>query len=82
MMDIKETAKQIRQVLSQLLEGGYAMPIILTSIDRYRSLMVAEYTPAPGKKDHWDCAMLAERMKSSKARTGAQGALCCRLIYR
>ena len=42
----------------------------------------ASLEPAPGKKDHWDCAMLAERMKSSKARTGAQGALCCRLIYR
>jgi hypothetical protein len=26
--------------------------------------MVAEYTPRPGEKDHWDCEMLAERMKS------------------
>jgi hypothetical protein len=25
---------------------------------------VAEYTPAPGEKDHWHCEMLAERMKS------------------
>jgi hypothetical protein len=40
------------------------MPIILTSIDRYGSLMVAEYTPTPGEKDHWHCEMLAERMKS------------------
>jgi hypothetical protein len=50
--------------LTLLLEGGFVMPIILTSIDRYGSVMVAEYTPMPGKKDHWDCAMLAERMKS------------------
>jgi len=40
------------------------MPIILTSIDRYGSVMLAEYTPVPGKKDHWYCEMLAERMKS------------------
>ena len=26
--------------------------------------MVAEYTPEPGKKDHWHCEMLADRMKS------------------
>jgi len=39
-------------------------PIILTSIDRYGSLMVAEYTSVPGEKDHWHCEMLAERMKS------------------
>ena len=26
--------------------------------------MVAEYTPRPGENDHWDCEMLAERMKS------------------
>src|SRR5262252_8026959 len=40
------------------------MPVILTSIDRYGSLMVSEYTPTPGKKDHWHCELLAERMKS------------------
>ena len=49
MMDVKETAKEI---LLLLLEGGFVMPIILTSIDRYGSLMVAEYTPVPGKSDH------------------------------
>jgi len=64
MMDVEETAKQIREILLLLLEGGFVMPIILTSIDRYGSLMVAEYTPVPGENDHWDCAMLAERMKS------------------
>ena len=63
-MDLKETAKQIREILLLLLEGGFVMPIILTSIDRYGSLMVAEYTPTSGKKDHWDCVVLAERMKS------------------
>jgi hypothetical protein len=64
-MDAKETAKQIRQILTLLLEGGYVMPIILTSIDRYGSLMVAEYTFIPRKTDHWHCEMLAERMKSA-----------------
>jgi len=44
MMDLETTAKQIRDVLTLLLEGGFVMPIILTSIDRYGSLMVAEYT--------------------------------------
>src|SRR5262249_6709820 len=63
-MDVKETGKQIREVLLLLLEGGFVMPVILTSIDRYGSLMVAEYTLTPGKKDYWDCEMLAERMKS------------------
>jgi hypothetical protein len=63
-MDLKDTAKQIRQILSLLQESGFKMPIILTSIDRYGSVMLAEYTPAPGKKDHWDCEILAERMKS------------------
>jgi hypothetical protein len=48
-MDVKETAKQIRQVLTLLLEGGFEMPIILTSIDRYRSLMVAELYAARGR---------------------------------
>jgi hypothetical protein len=28
-MDVKETAKQIREILLLLLEGGYVMPIIL-----------------------------------------------------
>src|SRR5215470_15940755 len=64
MMDLEATAKQIREILLLLLEGGFVMPIILTSIDRFGSVMVAEYTSMPGKKDHWDCAMLAERMKS------------------
>src|SRR5262249_43477805 len=64
MMDVTETAKQIRQVLTLLLEDGFVIPIILTSIVQFLSLMVAEYTPVPGKKDHWECAMLAERMKS------------------
>jgi len=63
-MDLQETAKQIRQILTMLLEIGFVMPIILTSIDGYGSLMVAEYTPMPSNKDHWDCVMLAERMKS------------------
>jgi hypothetical protein len=63
-MDVKETGKQIREILLLLLEGGFVMPIILTSIDRYGSIMVAEYTPMPGRKDHWDCVILAERMKS------------------
>jgi hypothetical protein len=40
MMDVKETAKQIREIMLLLLEGGFVMPIILTSIDRYGSLMV------------------------------------------
>jgi hypothetical protein len=40
------------------------MPIILTSIDRYGSVMLAEYTTVYGKKDHWDCEIIAERMKS------------------
>lgn len=62
MMGVKETAKEIREMLLLLPEGGFVMPIILTSIDRYGSLMVAEYTPR--EKDHWDCEMLAERMKS------------------
>ena len=64
MMDLKDTAKEIREILLLLVESGFKMPIILTSIDRFGSLMVAEYTPMAGKKDHWDCAMLAERMKS------------------
>jgi hypothetical protein len=64
MMDIKETAKQIREILLLLLDGGFLVPIILTSIDRYGSLMVSEYTPTPGEKDHWHCEMLAERVKS------------------
>jgi len=64
MMDIKETAKQIREILLLLLDGGFVMPIILTSIDRYGSLMVSEYTPTPGEKDHWHCELLAERMRS------------------
>ena len=64
MMDLKDTAKHLREILLLLLEGGFAMPIILTSIDRYGSLMVAEYTPRPGENDHWDCEMLAECMKS------------------
>jgi len=50
MMDLKDTAKQIGEILLLLLEGGFAMPIILTSIDRYGSLVVAEYTPRPGEK--------------------------------
>ena len=58
-MDLKDTAKQIRQILSLLQESGFKMPIILTSIDRYGSVMLAEYTPAPGKKGE----ILAERMK-------------------
>jgi hypothetical protein len=53
-MDLKEAAKQIRQILILLQEGGFEMPIILTSIDRYGSVMLAEYTPVPEKKDHWD----------------------------
>jgi hypothetical protein len=63
-MDVKETAKQIREILLLLLDGGFVMPIILTSIDRFGSLMVAEYTPMPGEKDHWNCEMLAERLKT------------------
>jgi hypothetical protein len=41
MMDVEETAKQIRQVLTLLLEGGFVMPIILASIDRFGSIVVA-----------------------------------------
>lgn len=63
-MDLNDTAKQIRQILILLEEGGFKMPIILTSIDRYGSVMVAEYTAVPGKNDHWDCEIIAERMKS------------------
>jgi hypothetical protein len=63
-MDLKDTAKQIRQVLILLLEGGFKMPIILTSVDRYGSVMLAEYTPVSGRKDHWDCEIIAARMKS------------------
>jgi hypothetical protein len=36
----------------------------MKSIDQYWSLMIAEYTPTLANKDHWDCAMLAKRMKS------------------
>ena len=43
MMDVKETAKHIREILLLLLEGGFVTPIILTSIDRHGSLMVAEF---------------------------------------
>ena len=50
--------------MTLLLEGGFVMPIILTSIDRYGSVMLAEYTPVSSKKDHWNCEMLAECMKS------------------
>jgi len=32
-MDVEETAKQIREILLLLLEGGFVMPVILTSID-------------------------------------------------
>jgi hypothetical protein len=60
----EDTAKQIRQVLLLLQEGGFKMPTILTSVDRYGSVMLAEYTAVSGKKDHWDCEILAERMKS------------------
>jgi hypothetical protein len=60
-MEVKETAKHVREILLLLLEGGFVMPIIPTSIDRYSSLMVAEYTPR--EKDHGDCEMLAERRK-------------------
>jgi len=41
-MDLKDTAKQIRQILLLLQESGFTMPIILTSIDRYGSVMLAE----------------------------------------
>ena len=34
-MDLKDTAKQIRQILLLLQESGFTMAIILTSIDRY-----------------------------------------------
>ena len=47
-----------------LLQCGFVMPIVLTSIDGFSSLIVAEYTAVAGKKDHWNCEMLAERMKS------------------
>ena len=63
-MDLKDTAKQIRQILLLLQESGFTMPIILTSIDRYGSVMLAEYTTVHGKTDHWDCEIIAERMKS------------------
>jgi len=63
-MDLKDTAKQIRQILLLLQESGFTMPIILTSIDRYGSVMLAEYTTVHGKGDHWDCEIIAERMKS------------------
>jgi hypothetical protein len=62
-MDLKDTAKQIRQILLLLQEGGFVMPMILTSVDRYGSVMLAE-TAVPGKKDRWDMEMLAQRMKS------------------
>ena len=84
---IEKTAKHIRQALTLLLEGGFVMPIILTSIDRFGSLMVAEYTRAPGEKDHWHCEMLAERMKGElfvspinavRGRAGRNGAGCFR----
>jgi two-component SAPR family response regulator len=42
------------------------MPIILTSIDRYGSVMLVEYTTVHGKMDHWDCEIIAERMKSER----------------
>jgi hypothetical protein len=63
-MDLKDTAKQIRQILILLQEGGFKMPMILTSGDRYGSVMLAEYTSVVGKKDHWDCEIIAQRMKS------------------
>ena len=63
-MDLKDTAKQIRQILLLLQEGGFVMPMILTSVYSYGSVMLAEYTAVPAKKDHWDCEIIAERMKS------------------
>jgi len=48
-MDLKDTAKQLRQILLLLQESGFTMPIILTSIDRYGSVMLAEYTTVHGK---------------------------------
>ena len=63
-MDIKETAKEIREVLLLLVEAGFKMPMILTSVNRYGSVMLAEYTAVPSRKDHWDMEMLAQRMKS------------------
>jgi hypothetical protein len=60
----RDTAKQIRQILLLLQESGFTLPIILTSIDRYGSVMLAEYTTVHGKKDHWDCEIIAEHMKS------------------
>jgi hypothetical protein len=63
-MGLKDTAKQIRQILLLLQEDRFKMPKILTSVDLDGSVMLAEYTPVPGKKDHWRCKMLAERMKT------------------
>jgi hypothetical protein len=40
------------------------MPIILTSVDRYGSVMLAEHTAVPGMSDHWDREIIAERMNS------------------
>jgi hypothetical protein len=59
-MDLRDTAKQIRHVLSLLLEGAFKIPIILSSIDRYGSVMLAEYTPVPGKKDYWNCEIIRD----------------------
>jgi hypothetical protein len=36
--------KEIRQVLTLLLEGGFVMPIIPTSIDRYGSVVFRSST--------------------------------------
>jgi hypothetical protein len=49
------------------------MPIILTLIDRLGSLMVAEYTLVPGKKDHWDCAMLQNLARQDETTSADEG---------
>jgi hypothetical protein len=73
-MYLEDTAKQIRQVLILRQEGGFKMPMILTSIDRYGSVMLAEYTAVPGKKDHWNCEIIAERMKRDSMK---RPSICC-----
>jgi hypothetical protein len=58
--DIELSAEKMAEILTQLLEGGFEPPIILTGVGKNGSVMVAEYTP---HEDHLHCEMLAERVK-------------------
>jgi hypothetical protein len=61
MMDVASTIKEMRRILTELLEVGFEMPILVTSIDKRGSLMVAEYNP--NEKGHLHCEIIAQRMR-------------------